>query len=288
MRMQSWWRSAFPFLAGVLVLGSAAGVRGEEVTKTFTVSGHARVKVETDDGAVRVSTGDIKQVEVRVIYSGYKLDKDLMVSATQNGDTVEVVAKTSARWGFHWGNMHASLRVEVHMPKDADLTATTGDGSVEAESINGNLDVHTGDGSIAVQGAKGDIRLRTGDGSIEGRDLDGRVDATTGDGSLNVEGRFDVLNIKTGDGSVTARAHSGSKVQSSWNIHTGDGSVDLDLPGEIQANLDVSTHDGHISLGFPVTVEGTFSSSRISGKMNGGGSPIVVRTGDGSIHLSKT
>ena len=284
------WRrgSALPFLAGVLVLGSAAGVRAQEVTKTFTVSGHARVKVETDDGSVRVSTGDIKQVEVRVVYSGYKLDKDLRVSTTQAGDTVEVEAKTIARWGFHWGSMHASLRVEVHMPKDGDLTAITGDGSVEAESINGNLDVHTGDGSIAVQGAKGDIRLRTGDGSVTGRDLDGRVDVTTGDGHVNIEGRFDGLNIKTGDGSVTARAHGGSKVQSSWNIHTGDGSIDLDLPGEIQANLDVSTHDGHISLGFPVTVEGALSSSRISGKMNGGGLPIVVRTGDGSIHLNKT
>ena len=289
MRMGTWRRrSALPFLAGVLVLGSAAGVRAEEVTKTFAVSGHARVKVETDDGSVRVSTGDIKQVEVRVVYTGYKLDKDLRVSATQIGDAVEVVAKTSGGGFWNWGVRHASLRVEVHMPKDADLKVDTGDGSVEAESINGNLDVHTGDGSVAVQGAKGDIRLRTGDGSIEARDLDGRVDATTGDGHVNLEGRFDGLNIKTGDGSVTARAHEGSKVQGSWNIQTGDGGIDLDLPGEIQANLDVSTHDGHISLGFPVTVEGTFSSSRISGKMNGGGSPIVVRTGDGSIHLSKT
>jgi hypothetical protein len=56
----------------------------------------------------------------------------------------------------------------------------------------------------------------------------------------------------------------------------------------LQANIDASTHDGHISLGIPVTVEGTFSSSRISGKMNGGGQVIQVRTGDGSIHLSKT
>jgi hypothetical protein len=37
-----------------------------------------------------------------------------------------------------------------------------------------------------------------------------------------------------------------------------------------------------------VTVEGMFSSSRVSGKMNGGGPAIVVRTGDGSIHLSKS
>jgi len=280
-------RTALPCLAALLLLGGPATTRAEEVAKTFTVSGHARVRVQTDDGSVRVSTGDIKQVEVRVVYSGYKLDKDLHVSTSQNGDQVEVIAKTSSNWGIHWGVSHTNLRVEVHMPKDTDLEVSSGDGSVEADSINGNLDVKTGDGSIRVQGAHGDIRLRTGDGSIEGQNLDGRADVTTGDGHVNLEGRFDVLNIKTGDGSVTARARGGSKVQSSWNIHTGDGSIDLELPGEIQANIDASTHDGHISLGIPVTVEGTFSTTQIHGKMNGGGTPIIVRTGDGSIHLNK-
>jgi len=253
------------------------------------VSGHAHVRVQTDDGSVRVSTGDIKQVEIRVEYTGYRLDRDLQVSTSQNGDSVEVIAKTrsSGNW-FNFGARHTSLRVEVHMPKDADLEVTSGDGSVEADSITGNLDVRTGDGHISVQGAKGNIRLHTGDGHIEGRSLDGRADITTGDGHVNVEGRFDALTIRTGDGSVTARAGKGSTVAAPWNIHTGDGSVDLDLPGEMQANLDASTHDGRISLGIPVMVEGTFSTTKILGKMNGGGQTIVVRTGDGSIHLNKS
>ena len=271
-------------LAGAMLAAPAA--RADEVTKAFTVNGHAQVRVVTDDGAVRVSTGDVQQVEIRVVYTGYKLDKDLHVEASQNGNSVEVQAKTGGSW-FVFGVHHTSLRVEVHMPKDADLTVDTGDGSVEADSISGNLDVHTGDGHIAVQGAKGNIRLRSGDGHIKGRGLDGRADITTGDGHVNIEGRFDALNIKTGDGSVTARADKGSTVGSPWNIHTGDGSVDLDLPAELQANLDASTQDGRISLGIPVMVEGTFSSTKIFGKMNGGGQPIVVRTGDGSIRLNK-
>ena len=276
-------------LAGMVLAGAtmaAPAARADEVTKTFTVTGHARVRVQTDDGGVRVSTGDIKQVEIRVEYAGYKLDRDLQVTTSQNGDSVEVTAKTHGSWSI-FGVQRKSLRVEVHMPKDADLEVTTGDGSVEADSINGNLDVHTGDGHIRVQGAKGNIRLHTGDGYIEGSALDGRADITTGDGHVNVEGRFDALSIKTGDGSVTARASRGSTVSAPWNIHTGDGSVDLDLPSELQANLDASTHDGRISLGIPVMVEGTFSSTKIFGKMNGGGQPIVVRTGDGSIHLNK-
>jgi hypothetical protein len=34
-----------------------------------------KVRVQTDDGAVRVSTGDIKQVEVRITHKGYTLIK---------------------------------------------------------------------------------------------------------------------------------------------------------------------------------------------------------------------
>jgi DUF4097 and DUF4098 domain-containing protein YvlB len=287
---ESYFRSviALPFLAAITMLGASQATRAEEIAKTFAVTGHTHVRVQTDDGAVRISTGDIKQVEIRVVYSGYKLDRDLRVSTTQNGDTVEVIAKSSSGGFFNWGMRHTSLRIEVHMPKDTDLEVATGDGSVEADSINGNVDIKTGDGSITVLGGKGTVRMRTGDGHIDGKDLDGNVDVSTGDGSVNMEGRFDVLNVKTGDGSVTVRARAGSKVNAPWNLHTGDGSIDLDLPGELQANIDASTHDGHISLGIPVTVEGTFSSSRINGKMNGGGQAIIVRTGDGSIHLSKT
>lgn len=286
------WRTGWLALglATVLAAGAATApaVSAEEVAKTFAISGRAKVRVLTDDGAVRVSTGDIKQVEVRVVYSGFKLDRDLRVSTSQNGDSVEVSVKTGSSWAFSWGVRHSELRVEVHMPREADLDVTSGDGSVEVDALVGSLDVRSGDGHITVQSAKGDIHLRAGDGSIEGRGLDGRVDATTGDGHINVEGRFDTLNIKTGDGSVNARANGGSTVAAAWNIHTGDGSVDLQVPGELHANIDASTHDGHISLDIPVMVEGTFSSSRINGKMNGGGTPIIVRTGDGSIHLNKS
>lgn len=263
----------------------ASPLRAEDTTRTFSISGRAHLRVVVDDASVKVSTGDVKQIEVRLQYFGYKLNNDLRFDANQNGDSVEVQVKTSGGW--HWSSHHTSLQLEIHMPRNADFEATAGDGSVEVDSLNGEVNIRTGDGHIEVQRLHGNMRLQAGDGHIQGRDLDGRADITTGDGHVDIDGRFDSLNIRTGDGSVTARVGRGSQVQSAWNIHTGDGSVDLELPGELQANLDASTHDGHISLGIPVMVEGTFSSTKISGKMNGGGNPIVVRTGDGSIHLNK-
>ena len=282
-------RIAVPLAAAALLgLGAFAQVASaEEWTKSYTVSGRANVRVDTNDGSVRVYTADTKQVELKVIYNGYTLDKNLTIESKQDGDSVRFSARETMHWS--WGiHVNRGLRLEVRMPRNADLNVDSGDGSVEAESIQGNLDIHTGDGHIRVAGAKGQIKLRTGDGSIEGRDLDGQINADSGDGHITLDGRFDTLNIKTGDGSINAHAQAGSKVVSAWSIHTGDGSVDLTLPGDLNANIDASTNDGRISLGIPITVEGQFSTSQLHGKMNGGGQSLTIHTGDGSIRLNRT
>ena len=285
----------------------APSATAEEVVKTYTVSGRAQVHVDTNDGSVRVfTTPDTKQVEFHVTFEGYQLDKDLHVNSHQDGDRVELTARLSGHWGFSWGHNSRNLRIEVHMPKSADLQVETGDGAVDTEaldgslkihtgdgsvkaaSVTGNLDVDTGDGAIIVEGAKGAIRLHTGDGHIEARGLDGTLEATSGDGHITIAGRFDALTLKTGDGSIDAHVLPGSKMASAWNVHTGDGSVDFALPGDMQADIDASTHDGHISMGIPVMVDGTISKSQIHGKMNGGGQALTISTGDGSIRLSKT
>jgi hypothetical protein len=53
------WRGVMALMAGALVVGWAATAQADEITKTYTITGRARVHIETDDGSVRVSTGDI-------------------------------------------------------------------------------------------------------------------------------------------------------------------------------------------------------------------------------------
>jgi hypothetical protein len=292
---------------GAAAVAAAPQAQAEDWNKSFTVNGRASVRVESNDAGVRVSTSDdTKEVQFHVTFEGYELDKTLRVEAHQDGDRVELSCRVPNGWHFGWGQGHKRVQIEVRMPKAADLQVSTGDGAVEASAVNGNVtistgdgsvkahdlngtvDLHTGDGSITVDSSRGDIKMRTGDGSIEARGLDGKVNADSGDGHIKVEGRFDGLMIRTGDGSVEARVGNGSKVSNGWNIHTGDGSVDIALPGDLQANIDASTGDGHISMGLPVTVEGSFSNSQIHGKMNGGGQPLVIHTSDGSIRVNKS
>src|SRR5438128_9901217 len=118
-----------------------------------------------------------------------------------------MTARVIGHWGFSWGHNSRRLHIEIRMPREADLQVETGDGAVQAESINGTINVHTGDGSvkanslsgtidlhtndgsITVENLKGAMRLRTGDGSIEARDLAGKAEDDSGERHTRVPGR---------------------------------------------------------------------------------------------------
>jgi hypothetical protein len=275
--------------AVVAILAMVAPASAEEWTKSFDVSGRPDVRIDTNDGAVRVLTSaTYKQVGIRVEYAGYEPDRDFNIDTRQYGNRVEITARLRSHWCIFCINTRQSFKIEVRMPADGDLQVGTGDGGVDVEPINGNVTIHTGDGHIRMEGAKGEIRLRTGDGQIEGYRLDGQLDASSGDGHIRAEGRFDRLNIKTGDGNVDIRALPGSRVMSAWMIHTGDGSVALSLPESLHANVSAHTNDGHVNLGIPLQVEGSLNRSSIRGKLNGGGESLSVSTGDGSISLNRS
>jgi DUF4097 and DUF4098 domain-containing protein YvlB len=278
-----------PALIGTALLAAglfATAAHADDYAKTYTVANRANVHVDTDDGSVTVTTSDTKEVEFRVEYQGYTLDKSLRIDSSQHGDEVELTARIPH--GFHIAlGMMRRLHVEVRMPKDADLQVRTGDGSIKVNNVSGTVDLHSGDGAINVSSLKGSVRIHTGDGSIEASEMDGKCDATSGDGRIRLSGRFDVLSAKSGDGSVGVEAQHGSKLDSSWSVYSGDGSIEVALPPDLPVNIEASSGDGHISTDIPITMEGVISKSRVHGKMNGGGSTLTIHTGDGSIRLKQ-
>jgi len=265
----------------------AATVHAEDYVKSFSVANRANVHVNTNDGSVTVTTGDAKQVEFRVEYRGYELDKTLHIESRQQGDEIELTARVVSKWQFSLGPVRR-LHIEVRMPKQADLRVESGDGAVKADGLIGTVDLRTGDGSVTVNSLVGAVRLHTGDGAIDAGDLDGKCDAVSGDGHIRLTGRFDVLRAKSGDGRMDVIALHGSKLDSVWSISSGDGGIEVALPGDLSADIDASTHDGHISSDIPIAVEGVISKSHVRGKMNGGGQTLTIRTGDGSVHLKQS
>jgi Putative adhesin len=262
-------KRAFWMLAG-LYLALVPLARGEEWTKTFSLSGSPDLRVETSDANIRVDTWDQKTIEAKVTSEkwGVGQGKNVEVYDHQTGDAVEI----EVRLPQHFSVLSIGVRrveIEIHMPREGKLHLNTGDGSIELKNFKGDMDLTSGDGNENILDVEGALRAHSGDGHIE------------------VRGRFDGLDLSTSDGHIDARAQSGSTVGEGWNLKTGDGRVTLGLPPNFAADVDLHTGDGHIVLDIPVSVEGKYESSRIRGKINGGGGMVTIHTGDGSIRLEK-
>jgi len=262
----------FALFAITVCFAVAPFARADEWSKTYTITGKPELRVETSDANIHVDTWDQKTIEAHVISEHYKIgERGLKIEEHQSGDSVSLQVHLPHDVHIITFNVHSyRVDVEIHMPRE------------------GRVNLHTGDGSIRLANFKGEMDLQTGDGHQDIDSVDGTLRARAGDGRITAAGRFDVLELGTGDGRIEARAQSGSSVTSSWNLHTGDGSVTLELPANFAADLDLHTSDGHITADIPVSVDGRLSEKNIHGKINGGGNLITVHTGDGSIRLQKS
>jgi len=283
------WLGGMLAMAAIGASSTAAPVRADDWSKSYTISKRADLHVATDDGDVNIISSDQKQIDAHVTTTGsYRIGpSDVRIEESQSGDRVDIGVHLP-RMNFHFfGSRHGSVRVEVRVPRDLDVDVHTGDGNVAMQPVAGRIRIDTGDGNVSADGVRGTVRMHSSDGHINGTNMDGSLEVDTGDGRINVRGRFDSLILKTGDGSIEAEAASGSKIASSWMLHSGDGHINLRLPSDFSADLDAHTGDGHITLDIPISVAGSLSRSSIHGKINGGGGSLSISSGDGSIHLEK-
>jgi hypothetical protein len=261
----------------------------ERDEKRFAVTGRPDINVSTFDGSVEIRAWDRPEVLVAIEKrAGHKEEAaTIEVHAEQNGDRVVVEVKARHVASLWHGGRSANLVVSV--PAVSDVRASSGDGSLSISRITGTLDLRSGDGSIHGTALAGDLRVHTGDGSIDLDDVTGGVDTDTGDGSILVAGKLTSVRARSGDGRIAIRAEPGSTTDRDWEIHTGDGSITIDLPDTFAGELDAHTGDGGIALRNLTLsgVSGEFDRHNLRGRLGSGGNRLRVRTGDGSITIRK-
>jgi DUF4097 and DUF4098 domain-containing protein YvlB len=290
-------------LGGALItasmLGSACVVsvdsQGQIVReeKRYTVTGTPELRLTTFDGAIEIQAWDKPDVAIDVEKRGATKEAvdSLEIKSSQEGNRIELEVKRPRAENFSGIGFYqsASARLIVSVPKDVNVIARSGDGSIQIERVSGRLELRTGDGSIRASDVSGELILDTGDGSITVEGARGSLQLDTGDGGVNVSGRLTSVKLHTGDGSIVYRAEPGTEMSDNWEITTGDGGVTLYLPPGFNAELDAHTGDGAIrsDLSISSEVESDRENSRrtLRGRMGSGGKQIRVRTGDGTIRL---
>ena len=145
-----------------------------------------------------------------------------------------------------------SVSYEVFVPHHIDLRATTTNGGIHIEDV------------------EGDITYSTVNGGVNLARLGGNVRGETKNGGVNV--------VMAGD-----RWHGVG-----LDAQTTNGGVNLQLPMNYSAKILASTVNGGLRTEFPVTLSGDLHRSQsLEFNIGSGGAPIRVVTRNGGVSIRK-
>jgi DUF4097 and DUF4098 domain-containing protein YvlB len=290
------------FMGALVATGCEVNLNSEGIvsreTKTFPVTGTPEVQLETFDGSIEVHSWDRTDVEVEIEKRAMEqsLVDEMKVSAEQNGNRIVIKVTGPKRREFDaiqvGVHFSPSARLRVALPRQSQLAASSGDGSITVEDVTGKITLNTNDGSVRGSNLAGEIMVRSGDGSIRMDRIAGKLDLETEDGSIGLEAKPTTLRARTADGSIRLRVEPDSVMDGDWDVQTADGSVTLLLPSEFNAELDAETRDGAVRASHPaVNAEASSGENheerrrKLKAKLGSGGRVLRVRTGDGTIRI---
>lgn len=254
-------------LAATLMLVAALPLAGAELTetidRTLDVKPGALVELSNVNGRVSVSSWDQPRVRI-VARKEVRGDRDAVTDALRelrvdiralNGGVVVTThyPKRSSSSLFDWilgEDVNAEVAFDVTVPRTM------------------NLDLETVNGAVRVAGVNGRHELETTNGKIEVARCAGSIDASTTNGGITAE----LTQIARGQ---------------ALEFETTNGRIQVSVPRTLAVDVDAGTTNGSIESELPVATT-RISRNSLRGSINGGGTPLRMRTTNGGIRILTT
>jgi DUF4097 and DUF4098 domain-containing protein YvlB len=243
---------------------------------SFAVGDSARVVVKTANGGISVTAGSGNAVQVVTTLTS---PEKLAYSVIQDGSTITVEAKPKA--GRTWGACMAA-DIVVTAPTMTDVDLHTSNGAITVEGINGSGVIETSNGAIDIFNVKGDFRGDTSNGALDIDGIEGSAELRTSNGAIDVRNAVGEVNLQTTNGRVSFDGELSAG--SNNRLVTSNGRVDVELPGSPSVSLDASTSNGEINITLPITTS-LVEKDHIVGTIAGGEADLYIRTSNGDVTI---
>jgi len=242
------------------------------------------------------------------------------IELTGTDSEVKIEAKNPQK-GLGFNNPFNRLRVDydIAIPAKFDIDLTTAGGNIEVADLEGQAVLHTSGGNLKLAAIKGPLKAHTSGGHItltrsegdadvntSGGDLrlgeiqgnvvahtsggnitlektKGSVKATTSGGDIRVKDAYGPVTARTSGGNVSAQLNTQPSAECS--LKTSGGNVDVRLAPNLAVDLDAHTTGGRVNSDFPGTMNK--QKTRLTARLNGGGTDLVLETSGGNVNIRK-
>lgn len=169
--------------------------------------------------------------------------------------------------------------ITIENSKD-DIELVTSGGNIDAKNCNGKLKLTTSGGNVNLTALKGNIKANTSGGNVSGDEIEGELNTATSGGNVQLSRLSCSVEASTSGGDINV---SVIKLGQYVRLTNSGGNVTLDLPQNSSVDLHLSADK--IKTGKLENFSGKLEEEKVEGKLNGGGTSVIVRADGGKINL---
>jgi DUF4097 and DUF4098 domain-containing protein YvlB len=162
------------------------------------------------------------------------------------------------------------------------VVAQTSSGFLKIKMARGGVQAANSGGDILIQEAGDEITARTSSGTIEIGRAKGKVTSHNSGGSIKIKQAEDIAMATTSSGQI--QVHFINPPKAECRLEVSGGAIEVGLPEKAGVDLDAKASGGKIASDLPLTITEK-SAGVLEGKVNGGGSPLILRSSSGDIRL---
>lgn len=287
---------AAALLVSVLALAGAAWARhgiasspsrdsgphlASDLTGSVPTRPGERIRLSTELGSIVIHTQNADKVDYKIHLEtdasqkdAQELLKSFVISSRETSDGLLLKAASSGRRSS--GRLWVTLELDI--PKNVGLDASTGGGNIDASEIAGRVSLSTAGGNITAGNIGGPARLETGGGNISAKSVGGELIADTGGGHITIGPVQGNATLHTSGGHIRV-----TSIQGTAHLDTGGGNIMVEHSG---SELTAETDGGEIEVGE--------AAGLVRAKTGGGGIRVVrvvgptnLETSGGSIYLTQ-
>jgi hypothetical protein len=244
------------------------------------------VRVQNVNGRIRVVGEDRSDIEVVATKVGRAesdeaaaaLVREIRVLCGQVGDVLEVEVDVPRRW-----NRRGHAHLEVRVPRGTNVAVSTSNGKICVENLLGGVRAHSSNGSVDVASVVGDIDVRASNAKVSCSCTQGHLFARSSNGKIQLEDHRGSIDASTSNGLIVADVEELG--QGGVQLSTSNGRIVLELPEHVDADVDIKVDNGVIRNDRELCKAASERSGRLRGRLGSGGTPIRLRTSNGSVSL---
>ncbi|UQZ35345.1 hypothetical protein C2I18_18535 [Paenibacillus sp. PK3_47] len=237
---------------------------------------NGKIRVEGTEGAVLEYQGELELPGSTESDAVQALEQKWKVSA--DGDTLLLELNGESQW---WENIHIGINMKdpylnLSIPRNLAVEIDTGNGSVEASSLDAGIEIDTSNGTMDIHDIAGGVDAHTSNGTLAVRNVQGEVELVSSNGAMTLENIDGPLEAKSSNGKITVN----SPVTGEWDVKSSNGKITVSLPAATDATITAETSNGSLKGNVAWNRDGDNDGTAVLGS---GTHDVSLSTSNGAV-----